>query len=200
MKKLIYTLVTTSLLFTMFEVSAQEYNNVKGFEFEMGMGLNHGNIRGYSQSGIGLGLTMFIEARFNLKESPLDIGVQSSIGDSYAKKVKKGSSLYDINTFYMAKTIYLDYNYRKWKNISLFGGLGLGCSVFGIDEDQINHDGTVIYGHGCPNFHYLFVFSPRVGAEFFNHIRLTFDRKIMSKHSSYYTVNVGIVLGGGIKK
>ena len=182
-------------------IFAQDYNNVRVFEFEMGAGLNHGNIRGYSQSGIKVGPVIFIETRFNLRESPLDIGLQSSIGGSFAKKAKKDSYLYDISTIAVVSAIYLDYNHRKWENVSLFGGLGLGRALFKIDEDQVSHDGTRINGHECNHeIHSLFAFSPRIGAEFFNCIRLTAECKIMAKYSSYYALNVGIVMGGGMKE
>lgn len=91
--------------------------------------------------------------------------------------------------------VYSDYNYRKWKHISLFGGIGLGCAqvVNQVEDDE-------------PEYWYrdtwrenFFVFSPRVGVEFFNHIRLTVNYKALSKYSRW-GVNLGFAFGGGAKK
>jgi len=42
--------------------------------------------------------------------------------------------------------------------------------------------------------------SPRVGAEFFNRIRLTMDYKLLPKEYTFLGVSLGFVFGGGPKK
>ena len=179
-------------------VFAQDYNNVSVFEFEIGAGLNHGNIKDASKGEKRMLPLFFIEPRFNIKNSPLDISWQASVGGSSIKGATKDSHVYDFDVTFLTSVFYFDYNYRKWENVSLFGGIGLGRSLVSIDDDPV--DNMALENHECNHFESAFVFSPRVGAEFFNCIRLTAEGKIMRKYSSYYALNIGIVMGGMVKK
>jgi opacity protein-like surface antigen len=89
---------------------------------------------------------------------------------------------------------YGDYNFRHWRRVSLFGGIGLGYVHVFKQFQTVPWDGEHSSYDNC------FAFSPRVGAEFFSHIRLTVEYKVITKSYSYFGANLGFAFGGGRKR
>jgi len=191
MKKCFIFLVL--FLIPLCHLSAQNYNNVRLVEFELGMGPNIGNKYNGAKSEIGSHI--LAEIRLNMKESPIDAGLRFAIG-SFDRK-GTSSYLYDHILRHKTLTTFADYNYRKLKSVSLFGGLGIG--LFFVDNE---YKSTVESG---PAYHSTLicrsaVLSPRIGVEFFNRVRLTAEYKLMKKEYATFGINLGFVFGGGYKK
>lgn len=120
MKKLIVILFTAFIAFGAFA----QGNNVKCFEFEVGVGTQlfwENAIIGASQlqsDKANSVLFLVLESRVNLTGTPFDVGFQFSIGGFDREWINLGSLYYN-----MTSTVtYFDYNFRKWKNVHLFGG------------------------------------------------------------------------------
>jgi len=189
MKKLLLLLVL--FLIPVVHLSAQNYNNVRLVEFELGMGPNIGNKYNGAKSEIGG--QFLAEIRLNMKESPIDAGLQLSL--SFLSRKGTSTYYYDHSISHTILTTYVDYNFRKWKRMSLFGGFGIGFAFVDNGYD------TTIPG-SQDDFTVLdrsFLLSPRIGVEFFNRVRLTIDYKMLSKEYAYFGASVGFVFGGGYK-
>lgn len=174
MKKLIFFL----LLFLSAApiVSAQDYNNVRRFEFEIGAGI----AKGFEQS---IGFNTLLEGRINIKRSPFDAGLQSSGGFFFGDGNNNEPDNHSAEFFYAHSfMIYGDYNYRM-KGVTVFGGLGAGYYV----------NSLMYYGDS-------FVFGPRIGVKLLNRLRFALDYKLIKKDLSYGSINIGIVFGGGHKR
>lgn len=192
-------------LFTMFLVSgmllasvnakAENDTDFRRFEFEVGAGMTMGARNGFDKANPGI--KMFLEARTNLKDSPLDLGFQISVTNH---EKKSGDSRYSFRELF-GLTTFADWNFRCWKNIAPFAGIGVGMSMV---EQSSNNEGTVIFGGGGAGASV----APRIGAEFFNHIRLTAEYKVFykgngditGKCSNHFALTLGYAFGGGKRK
>lgn len=177
-------------------VCAQNYNAVRRMEYEVGIGLNKGH--GLYGTAAKPRIQLYAEIRMNMKDSPFDIGLQGMLG--YFERQRSAGYFGWQSDSGWSETIRskslvtcADYNLRRWKNIAPFVGLGIGMSAI---EDE--------YGVGaeCPERYYdtAFVLNPRIGAEFFNHLRITVEYKRMQREYSFFGFDIGVVFGGGYKK
>lgn len=187
------------ILFVLFIVTfchltAQNNNSIiRLVELELGMGPNFGNT--YNGARAEIGSHILSEIRLNLNRVPVDVGLRFAIG-SFSRK---GTSSYFYSHILRHKTLttYADYNYRKCRNVNLFGGVGVGFSF--IDNEYKSTIGTGPANHStliCRSA----VLSPRAGVEFFNRIRLTAEYKLMKKEYATFGINLGFVFGGGYRK
>lgn len=181
------------LMFVSLGLYAQN-NNVKQLEFEIGGGFNLGG-KIYNGSS-KIGMQIFFEPRLNIANSPFDVGLQAALGyfdrneDSFgrANTVRHRGML----------VTFVDYNYRKWNNVALFGGLGVGFSAVNYESSWI--DSSTGRRTKDTVFDRSFVVNPRVGIELWNHLRFTLEYKLMKKEYSYVALNVGFTFGGGYRK
>ncbi|MDR2911824.1 MAG: hypothetical protein LBV38_00770 [Alistipes sp.] len=168
----------------------QDYADVRAFELEVGAGINKGIGSGIAAINGGL----FLELRHNIPDTPFDVGIQGSLNqfdrDNLVIEGRSGSSVHIMPRL---AVVYGDYNLRKWRRVSLFGGVGLGyANIF----TQTHVPGYLVYNSSHEKF---LAFSPRIGAEFFNRARLTLDCKIVSKNYSFLWASLGFVFGGGYR-
>lgn len=190
MKKYVVLIVLTMVSFGL---NAQNYNDVKRVEFEIGGGFITGT---KIDGGIPqIGMQLFAETRLNVTGTPFDVGLQASFGYFNRKENMFGYET-DVRNRGTLVT-FVDYNFRKWKRTALFGGLGIGMSAVNyeyswIDEetDRRNHDTA---------FDRSFVVNPRIGVELWNHLRITAEYKLMKREYSYFGLNIGGVFGGGYR-
>ncbi len=199
MKRLIFVLVFCAVALG---ANAQGQSRVKMFEFEAGIGAAFGSGQlgltplGASPSSHS-GMFFFLEPRINIIGTPFDVGLQLSvIGTS-------DTSNSDNNYHYYANhkpalVTFVDYNFRSWRKTSLFCGLGAGMSA--VDWEHRTYKDylgkTVMETYRDRSF----VLNPRIGAEFFHHLRLTLEYKWMAKEYSFFGLTVGGVFGGGRKR
>lgn len=189
MKKIILTIILALVIAP--SLWSQNRTDVRAFEFEIGTGFTKG-VNYIGMKG-DVGIQFLMEARLNLKESPFDIGMQFSLGGF----TRKGASryIYDYTISPRPLITFVDYNYRKWKNVSLFGGLGIGMAAVYYKYESMYPEG---FDDKVQDW--SFVANPRIGAEFFDHIRLTFDYKLLRQEYSFWGLTVGFVFGGGLKE
>ena len=178
------------ILFSTIEIYAQN-NNVKPFEVELGLGISKGGK--FNNTSSKAGLSLFVEPRYNFKNTPFDLGLQISLAsfdrDGQIIKTHK----YNEHIMPRTITVYGDYNFRKWDKLSLFGGLGVGYSQIAY---QYETDDKTYFDRDSGR-KYKPVFSARIGTEVINHIRLTFDYKLINKQYSFFGITIGAVIGGG---
>jgi len=173
-------ILTLPLLLASSSASAQEYLEVKPFELEVKAGATYPIDKqvGSRRPGLGLG----IEARWNLRELPLDLGFE--IGLSTAVSTLDGSD--NSNRIY-SWTAVADYNFMRGHKASPFVGLGLGCADCDVPEGWYSRQGTRL------------MVMPRAGVELFRHLRLTVDARIAMKGYNTVGLTVGYAFGGGLK-
>ncbi len=193
MTKRIITLLIAALF--AFDGMAQKVD-VGRFEAEIGLGLADG-LKSLNLDNCTPGPKIYGELRYNIKALPIDLGIQAS--DSYFRRsddqVKNvnGVKCNAINVMAVA-----DYNLRRGKNLSIFAGVGLGLGILDVtapisfDDTQLNWNGYKT-GDGTSKF----AFMPRVGVELWNHLRLTVAFTTLEKANNQYSINIGVVFGGG---
>lgn len=186
-------------MFWAFTVNAQNIASVaevRRFEGEIGVGLVFGADK-LDFDRNQLGASLHAEVRYNLRRLPLDVGIQAG-GTIFHRESDYAGQLKFRSWNIMAVT---DYNFRQTKKISFFGGLGLGYASLGasapvsFDGSQPNWGGFVT-GRKDGSFCVM----PRVGVEFFHHLRVTLDYKWQEKANRHFDVSIGVVFGGGRKK
>jgi opacity protein-like surface antigen len=170
-----------------------KYVDVKPFEFEVGVGMAAGGKSDGTKATPGAAL--FIEGRYNIGSTPFDIGLQGYLGSYDRDGVMVGGQRLDMHIMPRLVTVYGDYNFRQWRRVSLFGGVGVGYAHV-INQRQ----GETGFGIGNTVRDNFFAVTPRIGAEFFNHLRFTVDYKIISKDYSFFGVNLSFAFGGGVRK
>ncbi len=189
------------LLLSVMAAEAQVINdtNFKSYEFEAGMGLAMGTNFGYQ--GSEPGLQFYVESRNNLKDTPWDIGFQVAMG-VFSRRHESGS-VYSNNK--LSTITFVDYNFRCWKWVAPFVGAGLGMAMLDLDVPYINDTAgwSTYTAHSCG-----IALNPRVGVEFFDHLRLTVEYKAFVRRvvdaggamNNYFGVNLGFAFGGGRRK
>ena len=138
-----------------------------------------------------------VELRYNIKHSPLDVGLLIDLSAAHRKGQNfswssNGSGglsggYYDKTSSWRTTTIaaVCDYNYTENENTSFFAGAGVG---YGQLDDGGNKD------------YYRMVLIPRVGVELYKTVRLTLNAHITRKYFNTVGVAVGFVIGGRAKK
>ena len=170
------------LVVTTLTTQAQE---VKTFEFELKLGATVP-----TQKFIGsktIGPQMGMEARWNLKRLPLDIGTELYIGSA----VRQSPELYDMSNRTVALSAVADYNFNRGSMVSPFVGAGISLlSFFDVVEGSYGEESSGFVG--C--------FTPRVGVELWRHVRFTLEYRICREGYSTAGLSIGYVFGGGRKR
>jgi opacity protein-like surface antigen len=189
MKKFFFTLFC--LVCTASTIVAQE--EVRPFEFEAGFGITQGQASAGEKATVGLSLAM--ELRYNIPNTPFDLGLRGSLGAYDRDHSLIDNHIWNQHIMPRSVTLYADYNHGRNKNVSLFGGLGLGYTHV---INQLQTDDPNFWDKDTLRENY-FAVSPRIGVEFFHRLRLTVDYRLMSKYS-FGGISIGFVFGGGVKK
>lgn len=149
------------------------------------------------------GLGVVGEFRYNFSGIPVDIGIQGrgqiwgrqSLSESASDEYKYAGEKLN----YLSANVLLvsDYNFRRGKSVSMFIGAGIGMAFF-EENSSLTRVGYDVYaGSGKSK---SFCFMPRVGAEFFNRLRLTLFYQFEDKANECFGLQVGLAIGGGVKK
>lgn len=170
-------------------------NNVRNFEFEIGLGTQFFSktiAKGFPPADkANCGLNLVIEPRFNISGTPFDVGCQFSMGGFDRQWINSMQIYYK----FTMQSFFFDYNFRKWKNIHLFGGVGLGMAFI---NTSTRYD---VPGYSNSNsWDRSGIVEPRIGAEFFNHLRLTLNYRIMKREYSYFGITIGCAFWGGYNR
>lgn len=181
MKKI---LLLAMLLLAVLNCEAQSVP-VKVFELEPFVGVTYGLASNADtrHSGPALGL----EARWNIWPGSLDIGDRLYIGAAVIED-RGGISRY----YTFSETAFIDHNFNRGRAVSPFVGVGLSLNYYGIIGDREDgYDRDAIMGPG---------FVPRVGVEFFRHLRLTLMAQLGKKNYDTVALTIGYAFGGGKRK
>lgn len=171
--------------------------DIRWFEFEVGAGVTSGTKCGFDK--VVPGIQFLMEGRVNLPDSPIDLALQLSVGQTTRKD--------DCNT-YVARhvgsvSIFADWNFRLWKNIAPFVGFGVGASPF-LAYDYPLYDAMKPEPESVEAMTSAWVLNPRIGVEFINHFRLSFEYKAFlgtrNTMNNYFALNLGWAFGGGLRK
>lgn len=133
---------------------------------------------------IGIASTSFITAgieyRYNFNQRPWDVGINCSMDFSGSRITAVG-----------------DYNFARNKNSSFFIGIGAGwanTSILNIDE------AIEQYGDSCcASTQDCLCLYPRIGLEFFRHLRLTAMVNTYNFKEAEFLLTFGVAIGGGQK-
>ncbi|MBR4994629.1 MAG: hypothetical protein IKY82_01060 [Alistipes sp.] len=126
--------------------------------------------------GIGWWPTMSWELRYNFNEF-WDTGLRASM---------------DLYGWQMSATG--DYNHTFKNGPMFFCGLGLGVANVDILDDRDLPDPCLAEDQMC------FYAVPRVGFEFFRHLRLSLLLNTYNFQACVPTISLGVAIGGGRKK
>lgn len=171
------------------------------FEGEIGVGVVFGAHKNPLFQRNQPGFTLYAEGRYNFPKEPIDIGLQAS-WDSFFRESNWGDeqeSLFFESWHLMAVS---DYYLRHDKKVSFFAGLGLGYARLRVIDPRL-------YSFPNPAYNYYeaggssqggICIMPRIGIEFFHHLRLTLDYKIQERDNRHFNIGIGGVFGGGKKK
>jgi len=163
-----------------------DYSDVRLFEFEIGVGGNVGLSGSWHEQGSKsgdthevydvyggyggrAGVSLYFEPRFNIPRSPISVGMQLSFG--------LAGDLHDVDLYYSGHShvslyyvhredmqitysgvAFADYNWRNWRHVSMFAGLGVGIAKVEADYNRYyeGSDGNP-YMHpsgGGPPYHF----------------------------------------------
>lgn len=169
--------------------TAKRMNKVRPIEFEMHAGVATALDRmpcGNSSSGPALG----IELRYNIKNSPLDIGLAIDFTHVFYEFKREAEALEQDNmTTLLGFTA--DYNFHQGGNVNPFAGIGLGLGIHDALIDVL--DDT----NDCNN---TAMITPRAGVELWRHLRFTLAANLSCRYFNNVSLTVGCVLGRGKKK
>lgn len=201
MKKFLLSIALCAVVLSVDAQSLKQNNSgTRLFELEAGVGtgIGSGRLGPYSRSPHS-GIYFFIEPRLNIPGSSFDVGVQLSVGRSSDHPNPSAPDYYYSAKYNPAVVTFVDYNLRKWRNVSLFGGAGMGVSAIDLLYPTYPEElgGRVERDVSSLS---TFVFNPRIGVEFWDHLRVTMEYKWIKREYSIFGVTVGGIFGGGYKK
>ncbi len=124
MNRVLIFLVAILLGVSAASAQKSDYGDVRRFEGELGVGFATAGKAG----GIKVtpGMALFLEGRYNIDNTPFDVGLQILFTNYARDGVMIDGERYDMHIMPRPFIVYGDYNFRRWKRVSFFGGLGLG--------------------------------------------------------------------------
>ncbi len=170
--------------------------DVRAVEVELGVGFPFGVAR-LRENGIGryrTGVTGFVEARYNCKRAPFDVGLQlrPTLLHRNMREDRGHASYTSVGV--MATS---DYNFRQSIVWSFFVGVGVGYASCSSEKTVwFDSSSGAVYDNG-PSASVCVM--PRAGLEFRDRLRLTVAYQFQKREYSNFSVTLGISIGGGRK-
>ena len=131
----------------------------------------------YESTAGEIGLLSSVELRYNFRSVPMDVGVMSML-DIRGGDCELCNGSWEGDLSFLAVT---DYNFHRGRKVSYFVGAGVGATFYNADTTKL-----------C--------IMPRVGMEFFNHLRLTMAYMAGLNAKNTLNLTLGVAIGGGRKK
>ncbi|MDE5969509.1 MAG: porin family protein [Muribaculaceae bacterium] len=145
--------------------------------------------------GSKAGLTLGVDARYNLKDMPFDVGVSflanCAQGEGLTEFVDVDEIIYTIYACRhrtLAGLITGGYNLRRGYKVNPYAGIGIGIGGTSIWKDSL-----------LPNA-VKAVFVPKVGVELMYNFRLEVSALVTRNHFNSLNFTLGVVFGGRPKK
>ena len=163
------TLILTLLILVGSAFAQTQKREVRRFEIEPHIGIASTSF-----------ITAGIEYRYNFNQRPWDVGINCSMDFSGSRITTVG-----------------DYNFARNKNTSFFIGIGAGWA----NTDILNIDEAIEeYGDSCcASTQDCLCVYPRIGVEFFRHLRLTAAVNTYNFKEAEFLLTLGVAIGGGSK-
>ena len=160
------TLILTLLILAGSAFAQTQKREVRRFEIEPHIGIASTSF-----------ITAGIEYRYNFNQRPWDVGINCSMDFSGSRITTVG-----------------DYNFARNKNISFFIGIGAGWA----NTDILNIDEAIEeYGDSCcASTQDCLCVYPRIGLEFFRHLRLTATVNTYNFKEAEFLLTLGVAIGG----
>ena len=161
--------------------TAQE---IKTFEYELKVGATYPTQKFIGSKRLGPQLGM--EARWNLKRLPMDVGAELYVGSA----VRESPEGWDMSNRTAALSAVVDYNFNRGRAVSPFVGAGISLlSQYDVIEGSYGDErGKML---GCV--------TPRVGVELWRHLRITIEHRFCIDGYSTVGLSIGYVFGGGFR-
>lgn len=162
---------------------------VQKYEFEASFGFTYPLFNYFNGEKL-MGPCLGIELRRNIFCGKWDYGVGISTSTSvYRFKDSESDWYWDQSNRLINILVLSDYNFNQGKKINPFAGVEIGVGSFeSINEVKYPTSGA------------SFIFIPRIGVEFFHHIRLTLFSSLSRIGYNNWGISLGAVLGGRPKK
>ncbi len=181
MKRIFLFLFCSLLGITLVKGQSTDEKAIKSFEFEISLGTTYGIDKYVGDERFGPAFAF--EGRHNFQKRPLDLGLEIYCGSTLRND--DGS---DQSCRIASIILFSDYNFNRGKRVSPFIGLGVGAATCDVIMGSNGEEGG------------RFILSPRIGVEFFRHVRLTCYSKICMKAYNNVGLSIGYAFGGGLKK
>lgn len=189
MKRLVLLLLIGVYTTTMMQIRAKS-PTVQMLEGEIRAGLTT-PLGGYHTGKAQVSGTLGIEGRYNFKGTPWDCGLMLDLSTArrgYEHLYNDGYDRWQNNrTLALAATS--EYNFRQGTKINPFIGTALGVAFNDVVGDKY-----------FPSKGTSMLFAPRIGVEFFYHVRLAARFNICRKGYNNLSFTLGFVLGGRPKR
>ena len=149
-------------------------------------GATFGYTRLADQSNMCMGFCGGTEYRYNLRRTPLDVGLHF-FGSFYWREPRASCTARFYNSFRMMGVV--DYNMAVARRVECFFGAGLGVVFVGPKADMPVGDAA--------EWSSRFGAMPRIGVECWSHLRLTLGYVWTERANNHLMMTVGVVFGGG---
>lgn len=178
------------VMLCMSNMAKAQRQEIKRFEFELGAGLTT-PLGSYHDGKAQTGAALEMQGRYNFKGSPWDCGLLLEL--TTARRGFAPMDRTDLDIWQSNRTLAFAatgaYNFRQGNKINPFAGVAIGVANNDVVGDDIYPStGTSLF------------FSPRIGVEFFRHLRLTISSNISKKGHHNLQLSLGLVIGGGRKR
>ena len=177
MKKII--MIVSVMLMTLSANAQDNEGKTKVFNFEVKTGTTF-PLKSFSDTNNKLGFQIGVEARWNLRRLPIDIGTELYMG-STARTYKDRVLGHHISNRTFSLSAVTDYNFNRGNSFSPFVGMGVGVANCENIKGSYGGEQTRL----C--------MTPRVGFMAFRHLRVTLDAHITRKEYSHAGLAVGYV-------
>ena len=154
-------------------IAQNDDSNVKKISFVAKVGATY-PLDGMDETSNKIGPQLGLEALWNLRHLPIDIGAELYIGSAVRDHDTRG----DLSNRTISLLAVSDYNFSRGSKFSPFIGVGIGvgrCEVVIGDKEK----------------HTRFCVAPRFGFLAFHHLRFTLDAHITKITYSHVGASVG---------
>ena len=170
---------------------------VRRLEGEIGVGLVNG-VNSFALDACNVGPKLYGELRYNFRFLPIDVGLQVS-GSYFHREIESQAERQKSKSYNVMAVA--DYNLFRGRKFSVFAGVGVGLGVLDMSYPiNIKTPDAHWAGYSTGDGKNKPCFSPRVGVELFNHLRLTVHYMAEEKANNHFGFSIGAVLGGGRKR
>lgn len=176
----------------MSETSASAQRQVRSFEFEPSLGLCmplYGGGQNYhGKEGLSFGL----ESRYNFESAPVSVGCELNIVAAVRSRNSSAGNSTASSCRTASLSVTSDYYFNRGGKVSPFVGAGVGLAM----RESVISDSGYDYA-GMRGYPFGGVFTPRIGVELWNHLRVTVDARLTHRDYNVIGFRIGYAFGGG---